>query len=254
MINEDFGKSALYFCGSTPIRGTRRSITSVLESVMNVLWLCQQVAVLVIRLLTQNSHDQYRDAKQTSKAVLDLTTRSFSSNVQRLLVDLLNEANIYVKEAHEFQKSQLLLEEKKVLLLKELKKFEKLEKLEKSKNVEFERNTKSYLKRLTRKRKQSERLENEMLKNETYTRKKFKRNKKIEKIDENDEKDEKKIEQESSRARKRAQDSARERKRAARKQQESARERKRAAREQQESSKRAARKQQESSKRAAREQ
>ena len=67
--------------------------------------------MLVVRVVTKNSHDQYRDSKQTDKAVVDLATRSFSSEVQNLLVDLLNESNKYVKEAHESQRGHEILKE-----------------------------------------------------------------------------------------------------------------------------------------------
>lgn len=51
--------------------------------------------------MIENSHDQYREAKQTDEAVIDLATRSFSPEVQKLIVQLLNEANKYVLEAHQ---------------------------------------------------------------------------------------------------------------------------------------------------------
>ena len=75
----------------------------------------QTELVLVVRVMTKNSHDQYRDSKQTDKAVVDLATRSFSSEVQNLLVDLLNESNKYVKEAHESQRGHEILKETNLL-------------------------------------------------------------------------------------------------------------------------------------------
>ena len=67
--------------------------------------------MLAVRIVTKDSHDQYRDSKQTDKAVVDLATRSFSSEVQNLVVDLLNESNKYVKEAHESQRGHEILKE-----------------------------------------------------------------------------------------------------------------------------------------------
>ena len=75
----------------------------------------QTEPVLVVRVVTKNSHDQYRDSKQTDKAVVDLASRSFSSEVQNLLVDLLNKSNKYVKEAHESQRGHEILKEKNFL-------------------------------------------------------------------------------------------------------------------------------------------
>ena len=47
-----------------------------------------------------NSNDQFRDAKQMDKAMMDMVTRSWSPAIGKLLVDLLNESNVEVEEAH----------------------------------------------------------------------------------------------------------------------------------------------------------
>lgn len=65
-----------------------------------MLKVSQRNAIYVTRLLTHNSHNTYRDSKQTDKAVYDLATQSLSSAVQGLLVSFLNKANVWVKEAH----------------------------------------------------------------------------------------------------------------------------------------------------------
>jgi hypothetical protein len=89
--------------------------------------------------------------------------------VQLLLIDLLNEANIFVKKIHDFQRNQLLLEEKNILRLLELEKLEKLEKLESklitNLIIEF------YLNRSIRKRKSSQKLNDEI-----HINKKMKKN------------------------------------------------------------------------------
>lgn len=54
----------------------------------------------IIRLITANSHYQFREYRQLDKSVLDMATRSFTPPVQELLVKLLNEANTEVKKVH----------------------------------------------------------------------------------------------------------------------------------------------------------
>ena len=48
---------------------------------------------------------------------LDLATRSFSDQVKQLLTQLLNEANVYVQEAHDSQRGLEILEGKDTLPL-----------------------------------------------------------------------------------------------------------------------------------------
>ena len=74
----------------------------------------------MIRLITQNSHDQYRDSKQVDKAVFDVATRSFSIEIQELIVKLLNEANPQIQEAHASIRGQQMLAGQDVLPLIEL--------------------------------------------------------------------------------------------------------------------------------------
>lgn len=47
-----------------------------------------------------NSHDQFRDAKQTDKVVFDLATKLLFPEIQKVLVRLLNKANKTVKETY----------------------------------------------------------------------------------------------------------------------------------------------------------
>lgn len=131
----------------------------------------------VIRLLTKNSHDQYRDSKQTDKAVLNLATKSFSTDVQNLLVQLLNDANVDVKEAHDSQYEQEILEGKDILPLDETE--------ENPLTVEFDDDTGNRLATIVhdaldikttedlgvskRKRKRPERLDDEFLLDDVYT-------------------------------------------------------------------------------------
>lgn len=63
------------------------------------------------KILTGNLHDIYRDLRQTDKAVINLATRSFSAEVQKLLVMLFNKANAQVQEAHESQYGQEVLQD-----------------------------------------------------------------------------------------------------------------------------------------------
>lgn len=64
-------------------------------------------------LLTLNLHDQFRDAKQTDKAVFNLATGFFSPEVQAIVVELLNKANKVVREAHESQRGAKILKGKR---------------------------------------------------------------------------------------------------------------------------------------------
>jgi hypothetical protein len=73
--------------------------------------------VTVIRLVTMNSHDQWRDSKQLDKSVVDSATRAFSSEFQELLIKLLNEANVQVRNAHESVKGRKILDGRDVLPL-----------------------------------------------------------------------------------------------------------------------------------------
>lgn len=64
----------------------------------------------------KNSHDQYRDAKQTDKTVIDLVIRFFSFEVQNLFVSLLNEANTFVQEAHDRERGREIIARKDFLM------------------------------------------------------------------------------------------------------------------------------------------
>lgn len=65
----------------------------------------------MIKILTGNLHDIYCDLRQTDKAVINLGTRSFSAEVQKLLVMLFNKANAQVQEEHESQHGQEVLQD-----------------------------------------------------------------------------------------------------------------------------------------------
>lgn len=56
--------------------------------------------VYVIRILTRNFHNIYSDCKQTNKVVIDLTTHFCLPEIRKLLVTLLNKANLQVQETH----------------------------------------------------------------------------------------------------------------------------------------------------------
>ena len=68
---------------------------------------------MVIRCKTLNSNDQYRDARQMDKAMMDMATRSWSPSIRKLLVDLLNEGNTEVAEAHASAAGKKILEDTK---------------------------------------------------------------------------------------------------------------------------------------------
>ena len=57
-----------------------------------------------------NSHDQTRDSRQMDKAIIDMATRSWSPSIRSLLVELLNEANTEVREAHESAEGHAILD------------------------------------------------------------------------------------------------------------------------------------------------
>jgi hypothetical protein len=75
----------------------------------------QKELVSITRLVTQNSHDQFRESKQIDKSVVDLATRAFSKEVRNLLVKILNEANEQVREAHESPLGKALLDGRETL-------------------------------------------------------------------------------------------------------------------------------------------
>ena len=64
---------------------------------------------MIIRLVVEVSHDQFRGYRQMDKSIPDLATRSFSSEVRNLLVKLLNEANSGVREVHESESGKRLI-------------------------------------------------------------------------------------------------------------------------------------------------
>lgn len=76
-----------------------RSKTDIITN-MRAYKVSQLYEVLVIRCRTLNSHDRTRDSRQMDKALMDMATRSWSPTIQQLLVDLLNEGNDEVREAH----------------------------------------------------------------------------------------------------------------------------------------------------------
>ncbi|KAL8834745.1 MAG: hypothetical protein Q9170_003622 [Blastenia crenularia] len=66
-----------------------------------IIRVSQLFEVLVIRIRVLNSNDEFRESKQTDKAIMDMSTRAADPEVQKLLIALLNENNWEVKEAHE---------------------------------------------------------------------------------------------------------------------------------------------------------
>lgn len=52
--------------------------------------------VLIIRVITKNSHDMYRDAKQFDKFIIDFAIQIYFFEVEYFFVELLNEVNKYV--------------------------------------------------------------------------------------------------------------------------------------------------------------
>ena len=90
-------------------------LRSIRESCANTpVWqVSQKYEVMVIRCKVLNSNDQYRDARQMDKAMMDMATRSWSPSIRKLLVDLLNEGNIEVEEAHASAAGKKILEDTK---------------------------------------------------------------------------------------------------------------------------------------------
>ena len=79
-----------------PYRSETDNITNMCASKVSEVY-----EVLVIRCRTLNSHDQTRDSRQMDKALMDMSTRSWSPTIQQLLADLLNEGNDEVRAAHD---------------------------------------------------------------------------------------------------------------------------------------------------------
>ena len=76
----------------------------------------QKEIVQIIRLLIKNFHDQYRNAKQTNKTVLNLAIRSFFVEIKQFLIRFLNEINLYVQKIHMSHRDVSMLKEKNTLL------------------------------------------------------------------------------------------------------------------------------------------
>lgn len=53
--------------------------------------------VLIIWIFKKKFHDQYRDAKQADKTVIDIATQSYFHEIRQLLIFLLQKINVYVK-------------------------------------------------------------------------------------------------------------------------------------------------------------
>ncbi|KAL8646787.1 MAG: hypothetical protein Q9210_005931 [Variospora velana] len=64
----------------------------------------QMWEVLVTRCKVLNTHDQFRDSRQTDKAIMDMAGRANDPRIRELLVRLLNESNWEVEAAHASQK------------------------------------------------------------------------------------------------------------------------------------------------------
>jgi hypothetical protein len=75
--------------------------------------------VIIIQIVIQTSHHQFRDSKQTDKVIIDLATRFFSFKMKSLLVYLLNEANIYVRKTYQSKKEQKILRKDKKQFVQE---------------------------------------------------------------------------------------------------------------------------------------
>ncbi|KAL9621690.1 MAG: hypothetical protein Q9160_003943 [Pyrenula sp. 1 TL-2023] len=63
----------------------------------------QQNECLIIRFKCLNSHDQYRDSKQSDKMFTELAMRAFNPQILGLLTDLLNEYQYEVNDAWDSQ-------------------------------------------------------------------------------------------------------------------------------------------------------
>ena len=126
------------------------------EKLINNAQVSQKQPVLIIRTIVLNSHDQYRDSKQTDKAVIDLATRSFSTEVKNLLVDLLQESNEEVRMAHESHRGQVLLAKESQAVLEQT-------------NVSSDQNS-STPSPAKRKRKAPERVSDKILSDPKYQR------------------------------------------------------------------------------------
>lgn len=77
-----------------------------IAALITTIQVSQEEKVSIIRCQVLNSHDQQRDARQQDKAIMDMATRSYTEPIRKLLVDLLNEANAEVREAHESAAAQ----------------------------------------------------------------------------------------------------------------------------------------------------
>lgn len=122
--------------------------------------------------MIKNNHDQYRDSKQIDKTIFDLIIRSFSVKIQKLIVKLFNEANYQIEKTHASFRDQQFLTNKNVLFLIELKKPDAMNVDEKASNLtDFFRIDELFsdssaftaepLTRVDRKRRASQRFENE---------------------------------------------------------------------------------------------
>ena len=77
----------------------------------------QKKTVQIIRLLIKKFYDQYRNAKQTNKTVLNFAIKSFFVEIKQFLIRFLNEVNLYVQEAYMSHRNVFMLKEKNTLSL-----------------------------------------------------------------------------------------------------------------------------------------
>ena len=54
----------------------------------------------MIRIMTLNNHDQFREYKQFEKSIVDLSIRFFSKQAQKLFISFLNENNEKMKKIY----------------------------------------------------------------------------------------------------------------------------------------------------------
>src|ERR1700730_14487888 len=59
----------------------------------------QNFSVTVVRLITEDSFDSYKEYRQRDKAIMELASRSNNPDMRSLLVRLLNEGNQEVQKA-----------------------------------------------------------------------------------------------------------------------------------------------------------
>ena len=90
-----------------------------MKPAVDIIQVSQDRPVTIVRLLCLNSHDDWRESRQTDKALVEIAMRALDQDTNRFLLQLLNEANRDIKVVHESGRALELLAGRKTVPLSE---------------------------------------------------------------------------------------------------------------------------------------